>query len=66
MNGKIQKLVKDRLFGFIAPAEGGKDIFFHAEGLNGIRFEELNDGDLVTFETEESDRGPKAINVARA
>ena len=65
MNGKIARLM-DRGYGFIAPEEGDKDIFFHSAELVGIEFNDLTEGDAVTFELEETDKGPKAIKVSRA
>ncbi len=65
MNGKIKRLT-DKGFGFIAPeGEDGKDIFFHSSALQGVTFDELREGDAVTFDTEDSDKGPRATNVAR-
>lgn len=57
----------DKGFGFIAPDgdTSGKDLFFHSTSLQGVTFDELREGDSVTFETEQSDKGPRAINVTR-
>lgn len=65
MNGSIKRLT-DRGFGFITPEGSDKDVFFHSSALVGVTFEELRDGDKVTFETEQSDKGPRAVNVQRA
>jgi len=65
MTGKIKTLT-DKGFGFIVPEDGGDDIFFHNTSLEGVTFDELKVDDEVTFETEDSDKGPRAINVARA
>lgn len=62
MKGTIKKL-NDRGFGFITPEEGDKDIFFHGSDLQGIQFNELHEGDQVTFETKSSEKGPRATNV---
>ena len=64
MNGTIKTLT-DRGFGFITPEGGGDDVFFHSSELQGIEYNELKEGDAVTFEVTESDKGPKATNVAR-
>jgi len=49
-------------FGFIA-ADDGKEIFVHQSALeDGIT---LNENDPVTFDVEEGDRGPKAVNVKK-
>ena len=51
-------------YGFIEWEEGG-DIFVHYSGINGAGFKTLNEGERVSFDVEESDRGPKAINVSK-
>ena len=66
MNGTIKTLVRDRKFGFISREGEEKDLFFHSEGLNGVTFDELNEGDKVTFEVVEGEKGPAAKNVQRA
>ncbi len=63
--GTIKKLT-DKGFGFIATEAGGKDLFFHSNSLVGVQFAELHEGDAVTFETEDSPKGPNAVNVQRA
>jgi cold shock protein len=66
MKGSIKKIMDQKGFGFIAPEDGGKDIFFHANSLVGAQFEELREGDAVSFETENSDKGLNAVNVQKA
>ena len=76
MNGTIKTLVKARKFGFIArdgQEAGAKDLFFHAEDLDGVTFEELKaedkengiEGDRVSFEEVAGEKGPAAKNVKR-
>lgn len=65
MKGTI-KTLKDKGFGFIAAEGMAKDLFFHSKGLVGVQFDELREGDTVTFETEESPKGMNAVNVQRA
>lgn len=66
MTGSIKKLVSEKVFGFISRENESKDLFFHANSLVGITFEELREGDAVTFDIEETPKGPSAVNVQRA
>ncbi|MEK7227841.1 MAG: cold shock domain-containing protein, partial [Patescibacteria group bacterium] len=43
-----------------------KDLFFHSNALVGVSFDELREGDAVSFETESSPKGMNAVNVQRA
>ena len=62
MKGTVKWYNDRKGFGFIE-VEDGKDIFVHRNSLpEGIY---LNDGDNVEFETEESEKGPQAINVKK-
>jgi CspA family cold shock protein len=65
MTGTIARLT-DKGFGFIAAEGQEKELFFHSSALDGVTFDELKEGDAVTFDTEDSDKGPRAINVKRA
>ena len=65
MKGTI-KTLKDSGFGFISREGEEKDLFFHSTSLVGAAFEELKDGDEVTFEVADGQKGPAAVNVARA
>jgi cold shock protein len=65
MTGTIKRLT-DKGFGFIAIEGEEKDLFFHTSALVDVSFEELAEGDVVSFETEDSDKGPRATNVQRA
>jgi len=56
----------DRGFGFIAQEGQEKELFFHSTALVGVTFDELAVGDTVSFETEDSEKGPRATNVQRA
>jgi CspA family cold shock protein len=65
MKGTIKK-INDNGYGFIAPEEGDKDVFFHANDVVDEGFKELNEGDPVEFEMGESPKGPKATDVRPA
>ena len=64
MQGTIKKLT-DKNFGFIAQ-DGGDDLFFHANNLDGIDFDQLREGDAVTFEVENTPKGNAAVGVKKA
>ena len=64
MNGTIKRLT-DKGYGFIACEGQDKDVFFHSSELKGVQYDELREGDAVTFETAESDRGLNAVGVER-
>lgn len=61
MNGTVKFFNTKKGFGFIT-AEDETDYFVHITGLG--EDVQLNDGDAVTFDVEDSDRGPKAVNVS--
>jgi cold shock protein len=65
MNGVIKRLT-DKGFGFIGIEGEENDLFFHSSALIDVTFDELQEGDAVTFETEDSDKGPRATDVSRA
>ncbi len=64
MNGIIKKLT-DRGFGFIGAEGQEKDLFFHGKSLEGVEFDELREGDAVSFDVENGEKGPAAVNVKR-
>ncbi|MBN1331375.1 cold shock domain-containing protein [Candidatus Dojkabacteria bacterium] len=61
------KTVTDKGFGFISREDSDKDVFYHESVLTGeLADRKLQVGDKVTFEIEESEKGPRAINIALA
>ena len=66
MTGTISRKIEDRGFGFIAREGESKDLFFHKEDLSGVTFEELKEGDAVSFDVVQGEKGPAAKNVQRA
>jgi cold shock protein len=62
--GKIARLT-DKGFGFISIEGQEKDLFFHSNELTNASFDELREGDSVTFEIGESPKGPNATNVSK-
>ncbi len=63
--GVIARLT-DKGFGFIKREGQEKDLFFHSNELIGVRFDELREGDTLTFEVADSPKGPNAVKVSRA
>lgn len=59
--GTIKKLT-EKGFGFIDTG-GGSDIFFHMSNLEDVRFEELQEGQQVSFNEGQGPKGPRAENV---
>jgi CspA family cold shock protein len=63
-NGTIKRLT-DKGFGFIAAADGN-EYFFHQSACADVRFDELREGQAVTFEKGQGPKGPRAENVRLA
>jgi len=61
MKGKVKFFNRQQSFGFIA-GEDGKEYFVHE---SGIKQGSIDENDDVTFDVEDGDRGPKAINVEK-
>tara|TARA_B100001971_G_C17924121_1_gene399327 strand:+ start:405 stop:605 length:201 start_codon:yes stop_codon:yes gene_type:complete len=64
-DGNIARLT-DRGYGFISRENEEKDLFFHSNELKGVEFNDLREGDKVTFDVSESPKGPNATNVSKA
>ena len=62
--GTIARLT-DKGFGFSKIEGRKKDLFFHSNELVNVRFDELREGDKVTFEEADSPKGPNAVKVSR-
>jgi len=61
-NGIVKWFNEKKGYGFIEQEEG-PDVFVHHSGIEGSGFKTLNDGDRVTFEIEQGQKGPSAVNV---
>ena len=59
-NGTVKFFNNAKGFGFITPDDGGKDVFVHINGLNGLSIDE---GDKVSFDVEEGQKGLNAVKV---
>ena len=67
-NGTVKFFNHTKGFGFIAPDDGGKDVFVHASALERSGVPPLNEGDKVTFDVEDDPRGrgKQATNISLA
>lgn len=62
--GTVKWFNDDKGYGFIT-RDNGSDVFVHFSAIQGEGFKTLKEGQHVTFDVEESDRGPQAANVVR-
>jgi CspA family cold shock protein len=61
--GTVKWFNETKGYGFIAPDDGGKDVFVHFSGIAGTGFKKLTEGEKVTFEVREGTKGPEASDV---
>jgi cold shock protein len=60
--GRVKWFNDQKGYGFIEQ-ENGPDVFVHHSGIEGAGFKSLNEGDEVTFDVEQGQKGPSAVNV---
>ena len=60
--GTITRLVGDKGFGFVAAGDG-TEYFFHQSACNGVQFDDLQEGQAVSFEAGQGPKGPRAEKV---
>jgi CspA family cold shock protein len=65
INGTVKRLVRDKGFGFVAAADGN-EYFFHQSACADGGFDQLREGQAVTFQTGQGPKGPRAENVRPA
>ncbi|AAP26285.1 cold-shock protein CspD [Bacillus tropicus] len=64
LTGKVKWFNSEKGFGFIE-VEGGNDVFVHFSAITGDGFKSLDEGQEVSFEVEDGNRGPQAKNVVK-
>ena len=62
--GTVKWFNDSKGFGFIT-SEDGSDVFVHHTSIQGNGYESLAEGDMVSFDTEDGPKGPKAVNVVK-
>ena len=65
MRGKVKWFNNQKGYGFLTRDDGSGDVFVHYSAVTGQGFKSLVEGDNVEFEVVDSDKGPKAANVAK-
>ena len=64
--GSVKWFNEEKGYGFIAPADGSKDVFVHHSSIQGSGFKSLTEGQQVKFELQDGPKGPSAANVQPA
>jgi CspA family cold shock protein len=63
--GTVKWFNESKGYGFITPDDGGKDLFVHLSEIQGEEFKTLREGDKVSFEATQGEKGPQATNVQK-
>jgi cold shock protein len=62
--GTVKWFNEDKGYGFISPDEGGDDLFVHHSGISGSGFKSLEEGQKVSYEATQGNKGMQAENVS--
>ncbi|MCK5505155.1 MAG: cold-shock protein [Thermodesulfovibrionia bacterium] len=63
--GTVKWFNESKGFGFITQDDGGADVFAHYSEISGDGFKSLAEGDIVSYDVVEGDKGPKATNITK-
>ena len=63
--GTVKWFNEDKGYGFISPDEGGNDLFVHHSGIAGNGFKSLEEGNKVSYEATQGQKGMQANNVSK-
>ena len=64
VKGTVKWFNESKGFGFITREDGG-DVFAHFSAIQGDGFKTLSEGDTVSFDVADGDKGPKALNIVK-
>ena len=64
--GTVKWFSQEKGYGFIIPDEGGEDLFVHFSAIAGSGFKSLHEGEKVSYEVSQGQKGPQAQNVSKA
>ena len=63
--GTVKWFNAEKGFGFIAPEDGSADVFAHFSAIQGRGYRSLEEGEKVSFDIEQGQRGPQAQNITK-
>jgi len=65
INGKVKWFNPIKGYGFISRDDDAKDVFVHSSAVKDAGISDLAEGDPITFEVEEGEKGPSAVNLQK-
>ena len=65
INGKVKWFNETKGYGFISRDDDSKDVFVHSSAVKDAGLSGLSEGETLTFEVEEGEKGPSAVNLQK-